>query len=396
MSQKVIVAMSGGVDSSVAAALLKEQGFDVEGVFMKNWSPDTIQSLTDCPWEQDQADAEAVCNQLGIPFRSVNFEKEYKELVVDYFISEYQKGRTPNPDIMCNKEIKFAAFLRFAEQLGGAYIATGHYARLVEHSKQKFLSRGVDTNKDQSYFLYTLGSRQLDKILLPVGSMHKDQVREYARSKNLVTSEKKDSQGICFIGHIDLQKFLAEQIKPVKGKLYLLPRLENGLTFSQRIAEARVVGMHDGVMFHTIGERMGTWMDNLAYSKYRSTNQVPPVYCIYKDIAKNAIYISDNHDDRDIYVKHILLENLHLTEQSENNDIVSKVDTLATYITTGEVSCQVRYRGKSYPVASITKGEGIDLYLHEPAWAVAAGQSVVFYQGERVIGGGVVGEVPLA
>ncbi len=396
MHEKVIVAMSGGVDSSVAAALLVDQGYDVEGVFMKNWSPDTIQSLTDCPWEQDQADAEAVCNQLGIPFRSVNFEKEYKELVVDYFISEYRNGRTPNPDIMCNKEIKFAAFLRFAEELGGSFIATGHYAQVAGHSEQPFLERGVDGSKDQSYFLYTLGSRQLAKTLLPVGSMHKDAVRQIARDKGLVTSEKKDSQGICFIGHIDLQKFLAEQITPVPGNLYLLPREESGLTFAQRLEEARVVGRHNGVMFHTVGERMGTWMDNLAYTQYRGIQQVPPVYCVHKDIEKNAVYISDNHDDRDIYVNHIKLESLLLPGAEENTSLVSMVDTIASAVANGNVLCQVRYRGKAYPVASIEYDQGVVVRLHEPAWAVAAGQSAVFYQGNRVLGGGVIGEVSVA
>jgi len=213
--KKVFVGLSGGVDSAVSAYLLKEQGYDVTGVYMKNWSGDEFGIQADCPWEEDQKDAEAVCKHLGIPFRSLNFEKQYREKVVEYFFSEYEKGRTPNPDVMCNKEIKFKLFLEKAMDEGADFIATGHYARKLEVDGVNKMLKGVDSNKDQTYFLYNLTQSQLDKVLFPVGEIEKPEVRRIAEKAGLPNAKKPDSQGICFIGEINVLKFLMSKI-PVK------------------------------------------------------------------------------------------------------------------------------------------------------------------------------------
>jgi tRNA-specific 2-thiouridylase len=382
---KVIVAMSGGVDSSVAAALLKEQGHEVQGIFMKNWSPETIQTLADCPWEQDQADAAAVCEVLGIPFRSINFEKEYKERVVDYFIREYALGRTPNPDIMCNKEIKFAAFLEAAKDLGADYIATGHYARVGEENGKFRLLRGLDTKKDQSYFLYTLGQEQLSKTFFPVGELPKERVRELAVQYNLPTAAKKDSQGICFIGHIDLKKFLMSEIAAKPGLAYLIPPYQEGESLAARQARAWVVGKHQGSMFYTIGERAGAIMDNGLYRHLNNGVDVPPTYILAKRVEENRLYITDRHDDPHFYAQELLLEDW----------AGDGVDSLPSLLAENIVHCQVRYQEKGLAeVATISSERGIvNLTTKSPVWAPASGQSVVVYAGERLLGGGVISQV---
>jgi len=378
--QKVIVAMSGGVDSSVAAALLKQQGFAVEGIFMKNWSPDSLQALTDCPWEQDQADAAAVCEHLGIPFRSINFEREYKERVVDYFLNEYRAGRTPNPDVMCNKEIKFAAFLQAAEELGADYIATGHYVQKEDAA----LLRGVDPKKDQSYFLYTLNKQQLERSLFPVGGMPKSRVRELAAEFGLPTATKKDSQGICFIGHIDLKEFLMSQITAQPGSTYLLGE---GATLAERMERASIVGKHQGVMFYTIGERTGHCVDNRLYRLITGQTQVPTTYLVATDINRHALYISTEREDRDLYTRTIYLDGYYSTGGESIEDMQLTIDTLNSR----PLSCQVRYQQVPVSVEKIELQEGkIKITTKEPLWAVAAGQSLVLYEGNQVVGGGVV------
>ncbi|HRP36651.1 MAG TPA: tRNA 2-thiouridine(34) synthase MnmA, partial [Candidatus Dojkabacteria bacterium] len=209
-NKKITVALSGGVDSAVSAAILLEQGYDVTGIFMKNWSGADFSVNSDCPWEQDQQDAEDVCKTLGIPFKSVNFEKQYRDIVVQYFFDEYSKGRTPNPDVLCNKEIKFKLFLQYATESGAELIATGHYARITHDENGFKLLKGIDNNKDQSYFLHRLNQEQLSKSLFPIGELQKSEVRKLAEKYKLPNAKKKDSQGICFIGKIDVQDFLRE------------------------------------------------------------------------------------------------------------------------------------------------------------------------------------------
>ena len=236
---KVVVGISGGVDSSVAALLLKEEGYDVVGIFMKNWD-DTDENGV-CTAEVDYEDAVAVCNQIDIPYYSINFEKEYYDRVFTYFLDEYKKGRTPNPDIMCNKEIKFKAFLDFAKSLGADFVATGHYARVDRSADETVMLRGVDSNKDQTYFLSQLSQEQIKDVLFPVGELEKSQVREIAHKYKLATADKKDSTGICFIGERDFNEFLSNYLPAQEGNIV--------------DTEGNILGRHDGLMFHTIGQR---------------------------------------------------------------------------------------------------------------------------------------------
>jgi tRNA-uridine 2-sulfurtransferase len=381
--KKVIVAMSGGVDSSVAAALLQHDGYDVEGIFMKNWSPDTLQALTDCPWEQDQADAAAVCAHLGIPFRSINFEREYKELVVDYFLREYAAGRTPNPDVMCNKEIKFSVFLREALKTGADFVATGHYAR-VEGETQRRLLRGVDVRKDQSYFLYALNAEQVANVMLPIGGLKKDSVRELAREFGLPTAEKKDSQGICFIGHIDLKEFLREQLGTKVGQVYMLPEYDGTRTLAERMQRSLLVGKHQGSMFYTLGERAKSCIDNRLYRIVVGETDVKPCYVVAREAGNNALYVSRDHEDPHLYSSKITIERFNGTGSAENSDILSTIDISG-------ISAQVRYQEPAKALYGFVKhDDGTVTFESEAHWAVAPGQSLVLYRGDEVIGGGII------
>lgn len=383
MNKKIIVALSGGVDSSVAAALLQKEGYDVEGIFMKNWSPESMQSLSDCPWEQDQADASAVCEHLGIPFRSVNFEREYKERVVDYFLREYAAGRTPNPDVMCNKEIKFEAFLKVAKELGATCIATGHYAQIKEYDDQPALYRGVDTSKDQSYFLYTLNKEQLSASMLPLGGLTKKRVRELAGEFGLPTAKKRDSQGICFIGHIDLKQFLREHLPVETGEVRLLPKYIEGENLTTRVESSQIIGTHYGVAYYTIGERVGAVVDNRLYKKVQG-GDVPPLYVLAKDASKGILYVTADAQDLHSLIKTITLESWYGT----NSDLLKRE--------TDSFVAQVRYQQRCLSnIKSVREERGNKIVeLEHGVSAVAVGQSLVIYTSDgRVVGGGVVGEV---
>lgn len=350
---------------------------------MKNWSPNTLQSLTDCPWEQDQADAEAVCNHLGIPFRSINFEDEYKALVVDYFLGEYESGRTPNPDIMCNKEIKFRVFLDKAKELGADFIATGHYARQWSGE----LHRGMDMGKDQSYFLYALDESQLSQALFPVGELKKPQVREKAAALGLPTATKKDSQGICFIGHLDLKKFLMEQMGARPGRAYLLPDYDENRSFADRVKRALVVGEHRGSIFYTIGERAGEAIDNGVLRTYTQNADTKPVYVVATEANKNHLYVSLDRSDPDLSTTSILLESSQVTGKDADVSLVSTIELL---VEKGIITVQGRYQQAPVAVRRICDEAGKVRVETDPLWAVAPGQSLVFYEGDRVWGGGVV------
>ncbi|MEI6296106.1 MAG: tRNA 2-thiouridine(34) synthase MnmA [bacterium] len=361
--QKVFVGMSGGVDSSVSAALLKEAGYDVTGVFIKVWSPDWLP----CDWKEERRDAMRCAAVLEIPLLTFDFEKEYKEGVVDYMISEYKAGRIPNPDVMCNKTVKFGSFFNKAMKMGADFVATGHYARVSKsvepNTKYKILNTkysllaGKDTNKDQSYFLWTIGQRQLSKTFFPVGDIEKDEVRKLAEKFGLPTARKKDSQGLCFLGKIDVKDFLRRYIKEKKGKVLN----EKG----------EVIGEHDGVVFYSMGERHGF---NIVE---KDTNRLP-YYVISKDVKKNIIVVSHNKLEQKSLKKEIEIKDINLiTDQNlEENK---------------KYSARIRYREelKTCLVKTVSNKKLIVIF-DEPEDSVASGQSLVIYDGEICLGGGII------
>jgi tRNA-specific 2-thiouridylase len=342
MSKKVYVGMSGGVDSSVTAALLKDQGYDVTGVYMKNWSQDLPGFV--CPWKDDYQDAKRVAVQLGIDFKMYDFQKEYRRKVVDYMVTEYQAGRTPNPDIMCNQEVKFKLFLETALEDGADLIATGHYARIQDGQ----LFTGLDKNKDQSYFLYRGTEAALQKSLMPVGGMAKPEVRELAKKLGLATAEKKDSQGICFVGKVGIKEFLLAELGPQKP----------GPIVDQ---SGKEIGQHDGAIFYTIGQRHGL-----------DVGGGLPYYVSRKDMKTNTVYVTTNLDDKNLWAKEIELEDLHWINE--------KPDESKKY------QARLRYRGPLVPCKLL----GNKLILDEEQRGIAAGQSAVIYDGDRCLGGGIV------
>ncbi len=338
---KVYVGMSGGVDSSLTAALLKEQGYDVTGVYMKNWTQD-MPGLK-CPWADDLADAKRVAVQLGIDFLVFDFEKEYKHKVVDYMIEEYKLGRTPNPDIMCNQEVKFRLFLDAALEHGADMIATGHYARTHEGK----LQLATDTNKDQTYFLYRVTGEALAKTLFPLGEYTKPEVRKMAEERGLYTAAKKDSQGICFVGQIGIRDFLSQYVTQVPGAI-----------IDKQTGEK--VGMHDGAIFYTLGQRHGL-----------DVGGGLPYYVVGKDMDKNEVYVSRDLGDDALWKKDITLTSVHWINDAPND---------------GEYQIRVRHRA---PLAT-ARLEGNMLYLADSQRAVTAGQSVVIYKDDICAGGGIV------
>ncbi len=342
MAKKVYVGMSGGVDSSVTAALLKQQGYEVTGIYMKNWSQDLPGFV--CPWREDYQDAKRVAVQLDIPFRMYDFQKEYRRDVVDYMVREYQTGRTPNPDIMCNQEVKFKLFMDAALDDGADMIATGHYARV----KDGKLFTGLDPNKDQSYFLYRVTEDALRRSLMPIGAMHKPEVRALAKKLGLATADKKDSQGICFVGKVGVKEFLSHELGPQP----------DGPIVDQ---EGHEVGRHDGAIFYTIGQRHGL-----------NVGGGLPYYVSRKDMKTNTVYVTTDLDDKELWSKEVALQDLHWINGTAPDG--------------KKYEARLRYRG---PLVGCTL-KGADLALDEPQRGIAAGQSAVTYDGDRVLGGGIM------
>ncbi|GAA5142822.1 tRNA 2-thiouridine(34) synthase MnmA [Thalassotalea piscium] len=356
--KKVIVGMSGGVDSSVSAYLLIEQGYQVEGLFMKNWEEDDTDEY--CAAAEDLIDAQKVCDKLGIKLHTINFATEYWDNVFEYFLAEYKAGRTPNPDIMCNKEIKFKAFLEFAcEDLGADYIATGHYVQREFINGKWSMLRGLDSNKDQSYFLYTLSHEQVGKTLFPVGHIEKPEVRTIAEKANLVTASKKDSTGICFIGERKFKDFL-QQYLPAKP----------GIIES---AEGEAIGEHDGLMYHTLGQRKGLRIGGLANAGEA------PWYVVDKDLTRNVLIVGQGDNHPRLFSKGLIADQLHLVDR----ELISE-----------PFPCTVKTRYRQQDVACIvspTENEGEYKVMFEQAQSsVTPGQSVVFYQGDTCLGGGII------
>lgn len=347
--------MSGGVDSSVTALLLKEQGFHVEGVFMKNWEEDDTDTY--CPASIDMADAQSVCDQLQIELHRINFASEYWERVFTYFLDEYRAGRTPNPDILCNKEIKFKAFLAYAKQRGADSIATGHYARLL-HAEQSFLLKGLDPGKDQSYFLYALDQEQLSQSLFPIGNLMKEEVRKIANKAGFKNHAKKDSTGICFIGEKKFKDFLNSYLPAQKGPI--------------ETVDGEPIGTHDGLMFHTIGQRQGLKIGGI------KNKPESPWYVVEKDIKRNALIVAQGEHPR-LYAKTLMAEQVHWINTPPDKFPL-------------QAHAKTRYRQSDQEcVIELVNPEQYQIHFTQPQRAITPGQSVVFYQGDICLGGGIIG-----
>ena len=364
-NNKVFVGMSGGVDSSVSAALLKHQGYDVTGIFIKVWQPDWIE----CNWREERYEAMRVAAHLDIPFVTLDLEKEYKEGVIDYMIAEYSIGRTPNPDVMCNREVKFGAFWKWAKGQGAEFVATGHYAQVEKSvtSNQKTEFRvfaGIDKNKDQSYFLWTLNQDDLKHILFPVGHLEKPEVRKLAKKFKLQNSDKKDSQGLCFIGKIDVKDFLAHYIKTEKGNVLN----EKG----------EIIGTHNGALLLTIGERHGFTID----PKFKTAHD-EAYYVVSKDVKGNTVMVSN---------KKLGVGSQELGESSKQEIKISRVNWACVVPKVGEsIQIRVRYRQALTPaVIKSINGSNAVIFSEREVDAVTPGQSLVMYKGEECLGGGII------
>ena len=356
-SKRVIVGMSGGVDSSVSAYLLLQQGYQVEGLFMKNWEEDDTDEY--CSAAEDLADAQAVCEKLGIELHTINFAAEYWDRVFEYFLAEYKAGRTPNPDIMCNKEIKFKAFLEFAcEDLGADYIATGHYVSRRYQDGHWQMLRGLDINKDQSYFLYTLGEEHVARTLFPVGELEKPEVRRIAEEQDLITAKKKDSTGICFIGERKFTDFLQRYLPAQPGVI--------------RTVDGENIGQHQGLMYHTLGQRKGLGIGGL---KNASED---PWYVVDKDLSQNELIVAQGAAHPRLFSMGLFATQIHWVKRAELKQPM-------------RCTVKTRYRQQDIP-ATVTplSAEQVEVKFDEAQAAVTPGQSVVFYQNEVCLGGAII------
>jgi len=390
MKKRVVVGLSGGVDSSVTAYLLKEQGYEVIGMFMKNWHDDTVTISNECPWLDDSNDAMIVAQQLGIPFQAIDLSKEYKERIVDYMFAEYQRGRTPNPDVLCNREIKFDVFLDAAMKLGADFVATGHYCRKGEVEKEGKtiyqLLAGKDPNKDQSYFLCQLTQTQLAKALFPIGDLLKPEVRAIAKKAGLTTAEKKDSQGLCFVGKVHLPDFLQQRLEAKKGKVIEVDAqstaFQNGsdlddLTTLTQPYElnpelGEVVGEHNGAHFYTIGQRRG--LNIGGFEK--------PLFVIGTDTDKNVIYTGMGEDHPGLYRKGLFIPNSD--EHWIREDLKLRLGDQSKYL------ARIRYRQPLELCTLFKREEGMYIIFDRSQRGVTPGQFAAWYDGEELIGSGVI------
>ena len=395
MKQRVVVGLSGGVDSSVAAYLLKEQGYDVIGLFMKNWHDDSVTISDECPWLEDSNDAMLVAEKLGIPFQTVDLSEEYKERIVDYMFREYQMGRTPNPDVLCNREIKFDVFMKIALGLGADFVATGHYCRkgsFTKDGKEIYqLLSGKDPNKDQSYFLCQLSQEQLSKTLFPIGELLKSEVRKIASEQNLITAEKRDSQGLCFIGKVRLPEFLQQKLAPKDGVIVEVPasfseykRIKNEFsseeekfkylsskrTYSK--VDGKEVGIHHGAHYFTKGQRKG-----LAVGGTKE-----PLFVIDTDVEENIIYTGQGKDHPGLYRRGLFVKNeeAHWIREDLKLREDEKMDVMA----------RIRYRQPLQKATIFCTISGLYIIFDAPQSAITEGQFVSWYDGCELLGSGVI------
>ena len=389
--KRVVVGLSGGVDSSVTAHLLIEQGYEVIGMFMRNWHDESVTLSDDCPWIDDSNDALLIANQLGIPFQVIDLSKEYQERIVDYMFKEYEAGRTPNPDVLCNREIKFDVFLKAAENLGADYVATGHYCRKVQHEDGSFgLLAGKDPNKDQSYFLCQLNQEQLSKSLFPIGELLKPEVRQIATEIGLHTADKKDSQGLCFVGKISLPQFLQQKLKPIQGNIIeipldleqfsdyakLAPTVENvvqlSIPFSYTEDMGQKVESHQGAHYYTIGQRKGLHIGGRPF----------PSFVIGINTTTNTVYSgqTDEHPGLNRYALFIENEDIHYLNQNYTLEIGEEKDFLV----------RIRYRQPLQEATLIRKENGLYILFKEKQKGITPGQFAAWYLGEELFGSGVI------
>ena len=393
--KRVVVGLSGGVDSSVAAYLLQQQGYEVIGLFMKNWHDDSVTISNECPWLEDSNDALLVAEKLGIPFQTVDLSEEYKEKIVDYMFNEYEKGRTPNPDVLCNREIKFDVFMKIALSLGADYVATGHYCQKSEievNGKTVYqLKAGADTNKDQSYFLCQLSQEQLAKSLFPIGELTKPEVREIAAQMDLITADKKDSQGLCFIGKVRLPEFLQQKLQPKDGVIVQIDKNDPVYSFEQEaeltlenslLSDARkipytpdmgkVVGKHQGAHYFTIGQRKGLNVGGTT----------DPLFIIATNVETNTIYTGLTSQHPGLFKKALFIE--------KNEVHWIREDLALANGETMDVMARIRYR---QPLQSATLHQfenGMYIAFDEPQSAITEGQFAAWYLGEELVGSGVI------
>ena len=387
---KVVIALSGGVDSSVAAYLLVKQGYDVIGIFMKNWHDETVTISNECPWVEDNYDAMIVAEKLSIPFQTIDLSKDYKERIIDYMFNEYKIGNTPNPDVLCNREIKFDVFLEIAQNLGADFVATGHYCRVLSENNHFKLLSGKDLNKDQSYFLCQLSQKQLSKVMFPVGELNKKEVRLIAKEQNLITAEKKDSQGLCFVGKVKLPEFLQQKLKINKGLVikissdnsayndslnYNNHSLENlkKLTkpFDYSIKDGTVLGKHNGAHFFTIGQRKG-----LAIGGTKE-----PLFVIKTDVVNNIVYVGEGKDHPGLYRKVLFIK---------NKDFHKVRDDIDYQNSNNKFKSRIRYRQPLQDSKLVFDNDGVFMIFDDMQSAVSKGQFAAWYKDDELIGSGVI------
>ena len=393
--KRVVVGLSGGVDSSVAAYLLQQEGYEVIGLFMKNWHDDSVTISNECPWLEDSNDAMLVAEKLGIPFQVVDLSEQYKERIVNYMFREYELGRTPNPDVLCNREIKFDVFMKIAMELGADFVATGHYCRkgtLTSETMQTYqLLSGRDTNKDQSYFLCQLSQEQLSKALFPIGELTKPEVRKIANAQKLVTAEKKDSQGLCFIGKVRLPDFLQQKLQPKEGLIVDIPSTSDiykrippdfadkeaelaffAEKFSYAISDGKTVGKHQGAHYFTKGQRKGLAVGGT----------VEPLFVIETDVQENTIYTGEGKQHPGLFRSVLFVSNQELHWLRED---LSLKDGEEMY-----VKARIRYRQKLESATLYKVSTGMYVAFETPQSAITEGQFVAWYAGEELLGSGVI------